>query len=199
MYLLSTTGRRSLSWAQLQADKDAVVGNPGNFCVVLHPLPNHFPCLFLDLSDVFFCKPLPSPHSLCLLRSCPLPLCGLKRRPQHLQLWWVHPWSLRGHKMHSCFPVFFSDAKEVQRNQLYPLTQEAPGPVINVRESFIITPKTPISCKIISLSFLLPQTSHRYHIHAIFSAVSIFPSSCQNHHESWFFHLLNVNFWTESF
>ena len=38
----------------LQADKNAVVGNPCHFGVVLYPLRNYYPRLFLDLSDVFF-------------------------------------------------------------------------------------------------------------------------------------------------
>ena len=40
----------------LQADKDTVVGNPCQFRVVLYPLRNHHPSLFLDLSDIFFCE-----------------------------------------------------------------------------------------------------------------------------------------------
>ena len=38
----------------LQADKDSVVGNAGEFCVVLYPLRNHYPRLFLNLLDIFF-------------------------------------------------------------------------------------------------------------------------------------------------
>ena len=37
----------------LQADKDFVVGNAGEFCVVLYPLRNHYPRLFLNLLDIF--------------------------------------------------------------------------------------------------------------------------------------------------